>query len=549
MKPLVRNGIVLVSFVALLMMFRELQDLRSLPNVEIQEQKPTQRLGSFKVHEIDDDPESSKPIASETLRQSTVQIPNKTAHEVEHQFPPKGESDWKRNTDTEKTSANTAASFFNELAKSVVQCHVFPDEESKERLVSACSNYLYEFEEWRRAVKRSPKTVVAWQQRSGTGDRLAGLMSAFHYALSTRRKLEIEWDGLGAVFEIPCYLQDLVSIRSDSNATRPNALKTDKCHMRSCVGATLTKDTCKADVAHLIDPLHIIRGCTSSARCKALDSWHGHTSTLAHTAGCPIALMFAPSQQIMDSQVRYSIAGTNATSTLRALLNRVKGFRTIGLHFRTGDSSLLDQDEDLAKEHGPSKLDVQVNGISHYKQQRMMNCLHHVGEYVANGPLGPGETEEARAVKWVIASDNERLRNYFRREHSDKTIVLSAPPAHIDAPSPEDVERVLSNTIAEFLLLGQTDELVVWQSRMRASSFSKFARLYSLRSQYYAILFQKRSCHRLEMVYDGNTYNTPRDCMLNENMGRYTDFVLETGLSTYHAPPKPLEQSHLQWKV
>jgi len=268
----------------------------------------------------------------------------------------------------------------------------------------------------------------------------------------------------------------------------------------------------------------VIRGCASPQRCNNIDDWMGEPSTMVETSGCPLRMFFEPRASFLEHQVQYFAEGEVHTAALQDLVRYVRKFKTIALHYRTGDSAMTKKE---------------IHGISHTKLQWTNNCLGTVDSFIAS------RDSDTRPVRWIIASDNERLRDYFRLHFPEKTIILMAPPEHIAKTHSNDPRQVMINTMSEFYLLSQADELVTWVSKMRMSAFSKFAWLYGLKSQYYAIRFRGKSCHLMEATYDGNTSPFPFACSKNPHMGRYSSFSVETHTWKYTPPRQPLSQPHL----
>mmetsp|Transcript_6152 Transcript_6152/g.7460 ORF Transcript_6152/g.7460 Transcript_6152/m.7460 type:complete len:124 (+) Transcript_6152:1-372(+) len=122
--------------------------------------------------------------------------------------------------------------------------------------------------------------------------------------------------------------------------------------------------------------------------------------------------------------------------------------------------------------------------------------------------------------------------------------MIMNPPKHIDSPK-EDEKLILRETFAEWFLLGAADEMVVTTKQMRMSAFSKFARLYTLRSRYYAIEFLNHECLYKEMDYDGNTVNMPPACSENKHMGLFEAESGQKNKYKYHPPQEWLSQSHI----
>lgn len=368
-------------------------------------------------------------------------------------------------------------------------CHDWDDPELGRRFVSECSFYLKDLQSWEDEANASEWQIHAWQQASGAADRLAGLVSAFHGAARTKKKFDVHWEDIDAVFQPSCYLKNIMSIpKSKTLAPPKNACTRNSCKVAWGVKKDGNGELCVNSDTHLLDPLFEIRGCLTEDRCKGIKNWNGGTANLANSVGCPLRLMFEPRPDFLDHPVSFFMDGKIHDSSLRELVKLTKQFKTIALHYRAGDEVLV--------EHGKQK---KVGN----KWIDSNECMELVDKYVN---FHGAEKGDNRPVKWIIASDDPGVRHFMENKHPDKVIMLMAPPEHLDLGKLKDHRQSTINVFSEWYLLSQADELVANKVKWAPiSGFSKFARLYSLNTQYFAITHKTYGkCVRLEIESGGN---------------------------------------------
>lgn len=396
-----------------------------------------------------------------------------------------------------------------------------------ERVLQTCNYYADRLPDWL-AASLSKEPIVAWQQRSGAGDRFAGLVGAFHYALNVQRPMQVKWNYLSLAFQVPCWMSSLPSSKGENNSGErledakgtglieflddessepPDKNEHDpSCITSSCAAAMKRKSQCTNSPLQLVDPPTSIRACASESRCRAINAWGGSKTSLVHSIGCPLALMLVPSRKLLDDKVQFYMNGQLHDQPLDEMLQRLDPFHIVALHFRQGDAALLQT----------KKFDAAAFNAS-LKMAPAVSCMQQVTNYVQTRRARGGNADN-KPVKWVIASDNRLVRDYFIDAFPDKVIMLHAPPRHLSKTRPKTStrrEKLTLDTFAEWLLLARSDELLANVGPHGVSAFSKLSRLWALKSRYYQVgtdVRDKQHCFQKEFVMGGNLRLMPPQC-------------------------------------
>lgn len=440
---------------------------------------------------------------------------------------------------------------------------------------------------------------MAWQHLSGLGDRLSGLVSAFHFAVQSERRLEVRWRFLDDIFE-PTDASTGMAIDGSVATTAPTAATADDdddaaahaCRFRACRAAQGRRGgpACIArGEVELVESAKDIRSCATEAWCAELVAERrAHDASLyredgetaktlvdaADSLGCPLRAMLRPRQSFLDMRLAWFQDGAVQHGTLRQLATVVRGGPTVAMHARTNDATMRGGARAAALQLPVRKVESITRCLEMVSAQlhRTRGTGTGTGTHAATASTAAAAAAAAAAaghVRWLVASDHAKIREHFREAYPTRTIMLMDAPQHLaesgereeaggtaqsaGGGAAEGAARARArarakarSTFAEWYLLGLADELVTSVNKRRVSAFSKFAWLYSLRSQHYAVRFEGHHCLRKEFEFDGNTYRMPRNCTAeNPFMGRYVSHDAVTGYWKYQGPAQQLPQPHL----
>ena len=145
-------------------------------------------------------------------------------------------------------------------------------------------------------------------------------------------------------------------------------------------------------------------------------------------------------------------------------------------------------------------------------------------------------------TKWIIATDNDNIREYFKRNFPNKTVTLVYSPQHLNSQK-RDAEalkvRELKHLFAEWFLLGKADRLLTNRAHhFGLSSFSRSAWIHNLKSEFYLLSDDRYFCYKREFVYEGNTGKVPWTCHKGTNPLLSANIKLTAGLPQTHWPTR-----------
>ena len=149
----------------------------------------------------------------------------------------------------------------------------------------------------------------------------------------------------------------------------------------------------------------------------------------------------------------------------------------------------------------------------------------------------------SRSVKWLISSDDDSIRNHFKKKFPNQTITLDHDVNHITKVTKRGVDDLhkflmLKNLFAEWFILGRADELITNSiHNFGVSSFSRSAWVYNLKSQYYELRTPSSLCYRKEYSFQGNTGTVSKECS-NSNPLLRKDIAYPEGLPQPHLPSR-----------
>ena len=196
-----------------------------------------------------------------------------------------------------------------------------------------CRFWKVEFNKWKDKFLSSGaglKPLEALQRRSGTGDRLSGLLTAISYAMADGARLKIFWKNLDAVFQVSNEAvvngTNLVEVTGSSGGPALSSSCRDAAYY-SCKRRTHERDSC---------PVYN-RACMTNARCRRMITFLSDTPNIAQVVGCPLKLLLAPSKELLDFKATWLVDGEEKNYTVRELDGILQGYNTISIHARLGD--------------------------------------------------------------------------------------------------------------------------------------------------------------------------------------------------------------------
>mmetsp|Transcript_15004 Transcript_15004/g.17549 ORF Transcript_15004/g.17549 Transcript_15004/m.17549 type:complete len:236 (-) Transcript_15004:245-952(-) len=217
--------------------------------------------------------------------------------------------------------------------------------------------------------------------------------------------------------------------------------------------------------------------------------------------------MFQPTEEFMNHEISWYIDGKTVNGTLSEVVQEMKQYETIALHLRLGDTFMkhsVDGDPENGKERNAIK--------------KSEFCMAKVDKYVVN-KTSSRSSGKSKPIKWIIASDDVRIRNYFTEEHPEKVVILQSRPRHVTSLREKKmgVEGAIASTrdlFAEWYLLGVADHMVTNNAHnFGTSAFSRSAWIYNLKSQYYEIvLSHPGNCKMKEYKYQGAVSHVSKVC-------------------------------------
>mmetsp|Transcript_541 Transcript_541/g.678 ORF Transcript_541/g.678 Transcript_541/m.678 type:complete len:542 (-) Transcript_541:316-1941(-) len=375
------------------------------------------------------------------------------------------------------------------------------DDQFGQKLTQTCGYWLDQVDTWKMKAKRNnyQKRFYAHQQRSGTGDRLAGALTALNHAMTRGEILDVAWTKLYTVFKPSFFVaNDPPLINYLENA---KSLK-----IGSCKAASYYK--CSYEF-HKSDRCPVYnRACTQEKNCEELVDRYGSSLNMAHVLGCQMRLMFQPTKKFMNHNVSLFVNNTVISGPLVELISDIKQkYETIAVHLRLGDYYMrgsIDGDPVEGKEFKVARVSKE--------------CIDKVDAFVSNKTSSPS-TGNRKPVRWIIASDDPRIRNHFKEKFPHKVITLESKPMHVSRintkSGDEKATENMYNLFAEWFLLGVADHMVTNNAHnFGVSAFSRSAWIYNLKSQYYEVDLEHSNynCKKKEYRYQGAVNRVPQTC-------------------------------------
>lgn len=377
-------------------------------------------------------------------------------------------------------------------------------EKEEEDFIETCGYWVNKSKTWTSSLREddlyspadpsSPFHIRGMQVRSGFGDRLSGLITMWSHAMNKNLPFVIYWRDFTLGFQVNSYmLQNSTHGYGKIVPVAPwkkifaNLKAQGKKQMQICPKKSFYKCPFKL---HVEDNCPVYaRACVQPEYCEAMKEYHVATRwqllqrlipeasrslTMTEVIGCPLRTMLTPSPSLFDFELSWFIDGVVVNGSLQDLLQEMQGYRIISVHLRMGDLAFL-------KGSYSNKLKP-VKEVS-------SSCLDTMEANM--GQKGTYSFWAAKPVKWFIASDDIKLRQYFMNKHSSKAIVIQHKPHHLDyilRRTTRERKYEMNSMLAEWFLIGRGEELLTNEAHdFGISSFSRTSWLYHLKETYFSI--------------------------------------------------------------
>lgn len=373
-----------------------------------------------------------------------------------------------------------------------------------DRFVSQCAWWGNEIKQWKDILdmQEYQKYVYAYQERSGTGDRLSGVMGALFFALSRKEKLKVQWTLIDEIFSPSCLFP---SDYFELQGSRPNHYNAYKCQAKTYYSCSYMR--------HQDDHCPIFnRACMTRKSCgRLLNVVNEEEIQMHHVIGCPLRALLQVKNDFYHHEVAWFINGELSEGNLFELIDIMKDFNVVAVHLRLGDKYLVRN---------------KMNSLPDTSEEfSLINATNRCTRRVFNTFKNNKET------KFLIASDDIRVKNYYRKYHPSEVIILRSKPHHIvDIRRESDAVKIKDekDLFAEWLVISKADELITNRAhRFGISAFSRTAWLYSLRSIYYEVKGDEL-CSRKEFEYRGNSETIAPPCHGNQKHRNITQLHIAT---------------------
>lgn len=373
------------------------------------------------------------------------------------------------------------------------QCLLDPSFDFDGRFVSTCGWWIDSISSWKEKLQEQKYTIkfYAYQERSGTGDRLAGVMGSLYHAMQRNERLEVQWALIDQSFKTSCLVNDSQVKLLGTRPKRFNAYPCSNKAYYSCSYANHVNDNC---------PIYN-RACMNRKPCtKLVDSVGKSEVSMKHVIGCPLRAIMQVKETMFDHEISWFNRGSTVNGSLGDLIAEMSEFNVIAIHLRLGDKYLMED----------SKVGQPESLSEKYTLDNTMKCKSAVLNTFNNN----------KQTKFLIASDNHAVKSHFMEMFPNEVIVLKAKPHHITIIRRESEETKIKeekDLFAEWLAISRADELITNRAhRFGISAFSRSAWLYSLRSSYYEVSRKKETdeqlCKRKEFEYKGNSLTIDKTC-------------------------------------
>lgn len=309
-------------------------------------------------------------------------------------------------------------------------------------------------------------------------------------------RLEIHMPALANVFQPVDALRDVVTF------VEPAAREGSRCNRQMPLVMRHKRGYCElaASQPGSCGIVKYARACMRPEICNELAEMYGAEMSAVHSMGCPLSMIFQFKPEFLETNVAIFIGGAAQEMTILEARARLQKFALIALHVRTEDESFR---------RPTSRLQPRYKGLV----KEFVSCAKGVEEKLR---------KTGKEVKWLVASDNEGVRAYFREAFPNKVISLLAKPQHLLKTGTSDsVVKIM----AEWFMLAQADEIVLntYQDTSRLSAFSKFAWLIARKSAIHVAHVETKAgriypaCMRRDIHYGGNTITMPKACKTPTN--------------------------------
>jgi hypothetical protein len=419
------------------------------------------------------------------------------------------------------------------------------DPEFAQKFETMCAPWADRLVIWAQQLKERKKQPVQYaciktRRCNGLGDRFSGIFSVFEAALEQHRPVRVLWDGLSEVFEPTCLMADntwepQAEDRYSSKCLFPPAnaevVHQYRCGVvhRGCGGpnqgttirnfirACPSDETCgkmregllSTEGAMVVgdDALPKPTKATSALQSSVLagdsanENEHHHhhhpvglkSGTAAHLFGCAMRAMFQLTHSFRQIEVAWLHNQKSYMMTVNQVEQLMKGYFTISIHLRLGDSAFKQGETDLEDMWG--------------KFQNSFKCAQSVETYVLDMGFNKG-----LPVRWVFSSDSKELRARVLAEFGDKIMMLDETPKHVSKTRGQT--SITAHTMTEWYFLSLADRLIINRrsnNRLftgRLSGFSKSFWTFQLKHLYY----DANTCRLRTMHFDGSWRTSNQQC-------------------------------------
>ena len=388
--------------------------------------------------------------------------------------------------------------------------HVY-NADVEERFEQMCGYWVDQVEVWKQNMRKHEgkiPTMKAIEKEYGTGDRIVGLITAMEHAINNGKKMQVVWKNIDAPFTMSDKLLSLLGEEfhlEEAVVRFKGAREKSPCKTKG-LGLSCTEER------HENCPEYY-RVCISDEACKVMKRGLAEKNeklTIAHTVGCPLRLIWSPTQELMSLPVSWYMDGNVYNGTLDEFERVMAEYRVVAVHVRLGDGHFDATAGDIGWRKKKLILDVK-------------NCAQKVEDYMKKLQ----ETENEANTKWLIASDDPQLRAFFRKKFPGKTVSLMHHPALLMRMDRMDKARErmeLLNMFAEWYMIGRGDELITNYAHptFGESSFSRTSWLYNLKSHFFLLRNKAHTtfCEREEFLYHGNVHLVSKSCQCVNPLNR-----------------------------
>eukprot|EP00924_Labyrinthula_sp_SR-Ha-C_P002095 maker-scaffold_19-snap-gene-0.24-mRNA-1 protein AED:0.00 eAED:0.00 QI:134/1/1/1/1/1/2/254/512 len=422
--------------------------------------------------------------------------------------------------------------------------HKNREKKFSQSLIEKCQFWSEKILLWKKKIlsKDSKETdiIYAYLERSGIGDRLAGIQGALFQALLESKQLHLDWRHLDRIFKSSTFVsnakynytkkykhQEFDTLRgeilpreNENFVFKVNGAKYWK-GRRSLACEKGAAFKCRIGLREKEKCEVYTRSCLGPTYCRGLTDLYSKSElSSVHTVGCPLRLLMSFTDSFFNVDVDFTLHGEKRKESLMEFVKEISEYKLISVHIRSGDASF--------RLKGEWKTNIvsseNVLNISGTLPENFMDSNIAISENSANladaAFICGSDIFSDENTRFIILSDNMVLKNYLMKKFGYKAIVVNSPSLHITDSFGDKNEKIrqLENTFIEWFLVYYADELITNLAHsFGISAFSRSARMFSLRSDYYEIdenVFPQK-CKKEEFRYEGNIGQVSSICKKN----------------------------------